>query len=322
MLRWFLRDPIVASGLQRDAAMRTALIVAALGIACVSLSACGDASTSSGPLRRGNQSTIGGGVNDGQDDSSQNTPDQGNPNADAKPPAPTTPGTSTGEMGVTVANATPASDLGDKVDITVNVEPKAGFKGNADLSVTGLPAGVTATFSPTQAVLNTTAVPVKLTLTVAMTAVPSAAGASSALVITAKSGTVTATANANFKVNPKAKLTIPMNIDALRTTGTKFLDQWGTTFGANPTPLKTQTGNPIVFTVFNADSKQHIVHGNNGFAHGSTTAGQEVQPNAYEMLNGVPRTRSLPAGSNVNGYPHEGTNGTSAGFQIQVQAAP
>lgn len=305
--------------------MRTALILAALGTLAVSLAACGDASSSAGTTRRGNgvPSQLGGGVTDGEDDSDQDTPDQGNPNANTPPPPPSGPGTSTGQLGLTLSSATPAAGLGDKVEITVNVEPKQGFTGNADLSVTGLPAGVTATFAPATAnITGAAAVPVKLTLTVAMTAIPSAAGASSALTIAAKQGTINATVPANFKVNPTAKLTIPVNIDALRTTGTKFLDQWGAQFGATPVALKTQTGNPIVFTVFNADSKAHIVHGNNGFTHGSTTAGQEVQPNAYEMLNGAPRTRSLPPGANVNGYPHEGANGQSAGFQIQVQAAP
>ncbi|MBS2016634.1 MAG: hypothetical protein JST00_27370 [Deltaproteobacteria bacterium] len=303
--------------------MRTALILAALGTFAVSLAACGDASTSAGTTRTRPPSQLGGGVDDGQDDSDQDTPDQGNPNANTPPPPPSGTGTTTGQLGLTLSTATPAAGLGDKVELTVNVEPKQGFTGNAELAVTGLPAGVTAAFAPTAANITGTApVAVKLTLTVGLTAIPTAAGQSSALTITAKQGAINATVPANFKVNPTAKLTIPMNIDALRTTGTKFLDQWGKEFGAAPVALKTQTGNPIVFTVFNADSKAHIVHGNNGFTHGSTTAGQEVQPNAFEMLNGAPRTRSLPPGANVNGYPHEGANGQSAGFQIQVQAAP
>lgn len=324
MLREVLRDRSVVSGLQFTTVMRTALILAALGTLAVSLAACGDASSSAGTTRRGGvPSQLGGGVNDGQDDSDQDEPDTGNPNANTPPPAPTGGGTSTGQLGLTLSSATPAAGLGDKVEITVNVEPKTGFTGTAELAVTGLPAGVTAAFEPASAqITGTTAVPVKLTLTVSMAAIPSAAGQASALTITAKQGAINATIPANFKVNPTAKLTIPVNIDALRTTGTKFLDNWGAGFGATPAPLKTQTGNPIVFTVFNADSKQHIVHGNAGFTHGSTTAGQEVQPNAFEMQNGAPRTRSLPPGANVNGYPHEGANGQSAGFQIQVVAAP
>jgi len=323
VLREELRDRSVVSGLQFATVMRTALILAALGTLAVSLAACGDASSSAGTTRRGGvPSQLGGGVNDGQDDSDQDDPDTGNPNANTPPPAPTGGGTSTGQLGLTLSSATPAAGLGDKVEITVNVEPKAGFTGAAEMSVTGLPAGVTALFEPASVTLAQAPVPVKMTITVTTAAIPSAAGASSALTITAKQGAINATAPANFKVNPTAKLTIPVNIDALRTTGTKFLDNWGAGYGATPTALKTQTGNPIVFTVFNADSKQHIVHGNAGFTHGSTTAGQEVQPNAFEMQNGAPRTRSLPPGANVNGYPHEGANGQSAGFQIQVVAAP
>jgi hypothetical protein len=227
-------------------------------------------------------------------------------------------------MVVTLSSATPAVDLGEQIELTVTVEPKGGFKGEADLTATGLPAGVVATITPAKITLNTTAGTAKLLIKVPVNAVPSAPGTSSPLVVTARSASAPApaTANANFKVNPKLKLVIPVNIDALRSTGTKFLDQWGTSFGATPQPLQTQAGNGIVVTVFNADSKQHIVHGNNGFAHGDTTAGQEIKPNAFEMQNGAPRTRTLSPGANVNGYPHEGSAGASAGFRIQVNAVP
>jgi hypothetical protein len=92
------------------------------------------------------------------------------------------------------------------------------------------------------------------------------------------------------------------------------------TLGATPQPLSTQTGNPIVFTVYNGDSVGHIVHGNNGFTHGDTAA--NIPPNSFEMLNGAPRTRTLAPGGTPNGYPHEGAAGASAGFQIRINAAP
>ena len=323
-LRATLRDLIMASGLQFETVMRTALVVACLGVLTASLVGCGDASSSAGIVRRGGPpSTIAGGETDGQEtDGSEDDVDNGNPNANAPPQAPSSTGTGSSAFDMALSTNTPAVDLGESLDLDVTITPKAGATGNADLSVTGLPDGVTATFAPAQIALGAAPVKSKLTLKAAVTTVPSAAGASAPIVVTGKSGAVTATANANFKINPKAKLTIPVNIDALRTTGTKFLDQWGREFGAAPLAMKTQQGNPIVFTVFNADSKPHIVHGNNGFAHGSTTAGQEVQPGAFEMQNGAPRTRSLNPGANVNGYPHEGGAGQSAGFQISVQQAP
>jgi hypothetical protein len=300
--------------------MRNVLCSVLVGLgtlASLSLAACGDASTSSGIHRQpeigpvDNEPTIG-----------ANATDPGNPNASTPPPPPATPGTSAAQIAVTLSSATPAADLGGQIELTVTVQPQPGFTGDATLTATGLPAGATGTFTPATVTLNTTAMTSKLLIKVPVTAVPSPVGGSSPIVVTATSAAVTATANANFKVNPKLLLTIPTNIDALRSTGTKFIDQWGPAFGANPTPLSTQAGNGIVVTVFNADSKIHIVHGNNGFAHGSTTAGEEVQPNALEMQGGAPRTRTFLPGANVNGYPHEGAAGASAGFQLSVVAAP
>jgi len=308
------------------------LVVGAVSLSLL-LVACGDASSSSGVQRRPNPTLPGG--DDGQESVGENAPDPGNPNADALPPKPATPGQSTGEIGVTLSSATPAVDLGDQVELTVTIEPKAGFKGDADLTATGLPEGATATFTPAKVTLNATAMTAKMLLKVPVTAVPSAPGASSAVAITATSGAVKASANASFKINPKLKLTIPLNINALRSTGTKFIDQWGPAFGATPTALKTQTGNPIVVTVYNADSQGHIVHGNAGFAHGATTyldaAGNQqnalIGPNTFEPSvagnpASPPRTRTFAPGAAVNGYPHEGGAGASAGFQLSVVAAP
>lgn len=304
--------------------MRNALSLV-VGVATLSLlvAACGDASTSSGNQRRPNPTLLGNGVDDGQATDGEDAVDKGNPNAGATPPPPTSAGTPGDAMALAVSTATPTVDLGGTTDVTVTITPKAGATGDADLTVTGLPAGASAAFVPAKVTLGTAPVTAKLTITVPVTATPTAPGGSAAVVVTAKVGTGTpATANMSFKTNPAAKLTIPLNIDALRSTGTLFLDQWGAAFGANPTPLQTQAGNGIVFTVYNADSKAHIVHGNNGFAHGSTTAGQEVQPNAFELQNAVPRTRTFLPGAAVNGYPHEGGAGPSAGFRFTVIAAP
>lgn len=301
--------------------MRNALYLVVGAVSLSLFAACGDASSSSGIQRRPNPN-LAGGVDDGLPADGENAVDPGNPNANTPPPAPTNPGQAAGEMAVTLSSATPLVNLGDQVEITVTVEPKAAFKGDADLTVSGLPAGATGTFTPAKVTLNTTPVTAKLLIKVPVTAAPTAPGGSSPVVISAKSGTITATANASFKVNPKMKLTIPLNIDALRSTGTLFLDQWGPAFGANPAALQTQAANGIVVTVFNADSKLHIVHGNAGFAHGSTTAGQEIQPNAFELVGGVPRERTFLPGANVNGYPHEGAAGASAGFRFSVVAAP
>ncbi len=305
--------------------MRKALSLALLGIATASLFACSDAGVGTGGYasRRAGQPPPPGSAqdHDPSDTDGADDTDPGNPNANTPPPAPNEQGTTAGQLGVSLSTNTPAVDLGQSIDIDVTIDPKNGFNGTVELSATGVPAGATATFTPASVAASTAPVKAKLSIKAALTAVPSAPNTSSAIVVSAKSGSITATANANFKINPKATLTIPMNIDALRAAnmGTVYRDEWGATFGANPTPLKTQAGNGIVFTVFNADSKSHIVHGANGFAHGDTN--NPIAPNAFEMQNGAPRTRTLNVGANVNGYPHEGANGPSASFRIQIQDA-
>jgi hypothetical protein len=309
--------------------MRNALLVAipVLALASLSMIGCGDASSSTGIQRnRGPNIPAPGAVQDHDPNAPPEPADPANPNASTPPPAPTTPGTAAGTLAVTVDNATPATDLGTSIDLTVTVEPKAGFKGDADLTVTGLPTGATGTFSPAKVTLNTTPVTSKLTVKVAASTAPSAAGAASALVIKASApglngaAATEATANANFKVNPKITMTIPVNADAMRAAvGTRYVDGWfGPMFGSAPAPLQTQVGNPIVVVVKNADSVPHIVHGNAGFVHGDTA-------NPVPAGGIDPKTRTLnPANGTLNtsGYLHEGANGTSESFRITVNAIP
>jgi hypothetical protein len=311
--------------------MRNALLVAipVLALASLSMIGCGDASSSTGIQRnRGPSAGIpaAGEAQTHDPNAPDEAADPANPNASTPPPAPATPGTVAGTLAVTVDNATPATDLGTSIDLTVTVEPKAGFKGEAGLTVTGLPTGATGTFAPPSVTLNTTPVTSKLTIKVAASTAPSAAGAASAIVIKATSpavngGTATeASANANFKVNPKITMTIPVNADAMRAAvGTRYVDGWfGPMFGSAPAPLQTQVGNPIVVVVKNADSVPHIVHGNAGFVHGDTA-------NPVPAGGIDPKTRTLnPANGTLNtsGYLHEGANGTSESFRITVNAIP
>ncbi len=304
--------------------MRTSLLVALASILTVSAVGCMDANDGSTlGSRRARRTTAPPevGAADDHDDSDsedENSTDVGNPNADTKPDAPSTPGTAAPEFALTLAQNTPTVDLGESVDLDVTIEPKNGFTGNVDLTVTGLPAGATA--AATTATVGAAGTTAKIKITAAVDAVATAPNTSSALVITGKSGNVSATANANFKIAPKLKLTIPVNVDALRAASVQYRDEWGSAFGASPKALRTQQGNGIVVTVFNADSKAHIVHGANGFAHGNT--GAPIQPNAFEMANGAPRTRTLNVGTNANGYPHDGAQGVGASFRIRVEEAP
>ncbi len=300
--------------------MRKALVLGLLTLGTLVMFGCSDDGGTGGYAMRRNNAPPPAGTPEehGDDAEDEDKNDPTNPNADTTPPPPGGTGTTTGNFGIALANNTPAVDLGDKIEIDVTVDAKNGFKGDVDVTATGLPAGATA--APLKISVTGATATGKLAISADVTAVPSAAGQSSALTITAKSGTATATAPANFKINPRVKLTIPLNIDALRAAQTTYRDEWGTAFGATPTPLKTQAGNPISVVVFNADSKQHIIHGENGFAHGSTTAGNEIKPNAYEMTNGQPRVRNLNPGVNARGYPHDGAQGVGASFRISVQA--
>jgi hypothetical protein len=311
----------VASALHSVPNMRNALLIA-IGLASVSILAvgCGDASTSTIQRGRGATGIPAPGTDQMHDPNAPDEPaDPVNPNATTLPPAPATAGVAAGTLAVTVDNATPAADLGGTVDVTVSVEPKAGFTGTATLSVTGLPTGATATFAPPTVTLNTTAVTSKLTITVPATAAPSEAATPAALVITATApgaagaAPVVATANANFKVNPKITMTIPVNADAMRAAvGTRYVDGWfGPMFGTAPQSLQTQADNPITVVVKNADSVSHIVHGNAGFVHGDTAV--PVPPGAVD-----PKNRTLKAGVMTSGYLHEGANGTSESFRITV----
>jgi hypothetical protein len=319
--------------------MRNALVVAVVGLVTVCLAGCGDADTAGGGIPRG-RSTVGAGSASGAgsvsgaagsnaaglpNDSSEepgapaDADNPANPNSSSTPSAPATPGTTAGELAVTLSTATPSTDLGTSLDLTVTVEPKQNFKGEAALSVTGLPAGVVATFSPAKVTLNTTAAKSKLTLQVPYGTLPSAKDAASAIVVKAAAGAVEATANANFKVNPRVTLTIPVNAAALIAAGggAQNVDGWGgPTFGANATPLQTQVGNGITFIVKNADSTPHEVHGQGGFPHGDV----KVAPGGVD-----PKSRVLnPANGTINasGYIHGEANGTAVGFKVIVKPAP
>ena len=199
--------------------------------------ACGDASSSSGSRLRGGYVPVAGEPTDHDpNDVDTGSTDPGNPNATTPPSAPTTAGANAEQFGITLSTATPAVDLGADVSVDVSVSQKNGFTGPVELAATGLPAGVTATFSPATVTVGAAPVTAKLVLAAAYAATPSAPNASSAIQVVAKSGQGQATANANFKVNPRMTLTIPMNVDALRAAnvGTQFRNEWGTAFGAAP----------------------------------------------------------------------------------------
>lgn len=297
--------------------MRTLSVLGVLAVVSFAVG-CGDASSPTS-LRRGVPSPGEQVDHDTDATEGENDVDPGNPNANTPPPPPGAGGQAGASFSVALSTNTPASDMDASTTIDVTLTPTQGFTGPVNVTATGLPANVTAD----PLTINVGAGPATgtLTLRVAPGAVASPPNSGYPIQIVATSGQTSASAPANFKVNPKITLRIPMNIDALRQAGagTVYRNEWGAAFGANPVPLRTQAGNGIVVQVFNADSAPHIIHGANGFAHGDT--GNPIPPNSFEMQNGAPRLRTLNVGANSNGYPHEGANGPSASFRISVQAA-
>jgi hypothetical protein len=80
---------------------------------------CGDASSSTG-IQRGHGAVI---PNDPSElpGAPQDPNSNPNPNATTPPPAPTSPGTAAGQLEVALSTATPSTDLGTSLDITVTV---------------------------------------------------------------------------------------------------------------------------------------------------------------------------------------------------------
>lgn len=216
-----------------------------------------------------------------------------------------------------IGSTTPTVGLGESTDIDVTVEPKGGFSGSVELSLSGLPAGVTA--APATIRIGPAPGATKLTVKADVTAAVTPVSQNVPLVITARAGAAAATANANFKVAPRVRITIPVNVDALR-GASQLRTEYGEAFGPNTQSLRTQPGNGIVVTIFNADSKPHVIHGPGGaFPHGNT--GAPIQPNSFESNNGAVRTRTLNVGTDATAYLHEGTAGQGASFRVRVTAA-
>ncbi len=298
-------------------------MLAFLSVASIAAVACADTTNSSGLTSRRYRKNVpaaGTAANHDDDDTEgEDETDVGNPNAESKPSGPSSTGTSSGQYSVSIAESAPTIGLGDILELAVSVTPKGSFSGPVELTVSGLPQGATAT-PTTVTVSGSSPVTGKIRIKTAVDTVVSAPGASSPIVVTAKSSSVSATANANLKVAPRLKLTIPVNVDALRAATVQYRDEWGEGLGATQKNLRTQQGNGIVVTVFNADSRPHIIHGNSGFAHGDTSA--PIPPNSMEETNGAPRTRTLSVGANTSGYLHEGINGEGASFRFRVVQAP
>jgi hypothetical protein len=219
---------------------------------------------------------------------------------------------------ITLGSTTSNVNLGEKVDIDVIVASADTFAGTVDLRVTGLSAGVTAT--PVRVSLVAGPARAKLTLAAEVTANVTPRNTSVPITVVATSGAEQATAPASFQVMPNLTIYIPRDVQALYTApGGPLRPEWGEAFGPANRPLRTQPGNPIVISIFNNDTKPHIIHGPGGsFPHGDFD--RAIQPNAFEMKNGNVRTRTLKVGDSATAYIHGEPNSTNATFKVSVAA--
>jgi hypothetical protein len=109
--------------------------------------------------------------------------------------------------------------------ITVSVIPRGGFKGAVSLTVSGLPAGVTATFSPAR---------IAGTSTMTLTADSSASPAKSTLTITGASGSLSHTATIPLTITAVAKGTVAVDLSTAYNANGIYTD--GKTFTAEASP--------------------------------------------------------------------------------------
>jgi hypothetical protein len=319
-------DP-VGSPFAKRGDMRTALILAFASMFAATSVACAVETVGSGTSLSKKPKKADDGDDD--DDSTGNVDDDGdregevgprqtgsdpsNPNLPANVPA-STPQAAQG-FSLAVDNPKTSVDLASEATISVTITPKNGFTGTVNLSVDGLPAGVTA--APAS---GTPGTPVTLKL-VSTTSAPISA-ADIPLTVKGVSGAQTATAPTSFRVNNQVTMTIPVNAGALLAAGggAKTVDGWGgDAFGPAATPLLVPAGQKVEVKVKNLDSTPRQIHGpnGNGFAHGN----EQIPPGAYEGGNANPRIRAFGPGVNTSGYLHGPANGNAVGFKLVTKAA-
>lgn len=224
-----------------------------------------------------------------------------------------------GSFAIALASTTPTVNLGETVSVDVTITPADGFVGTVSLDVAGLSTGVTS--APVSvAVSSGISTTVRLELVAAVTADVTPRDATIPITVKATSGAAETTASASFKVMPYLTIYIPRDIAALyQAPGGPLRAEWGEAFGPNNKPLRTQPGNPIVISIFNNDTKPHVLHGpTNAFPHGDLN--NPIQPNSFEMKNGAVRTRTLKVGDSATPYVHGEPNSTNASFKVSVAA--
>lgn len=207
-----------------------------------------------------------------------------------------------GDFSISASAPAMAAELRSDTEIPVTIAT-TDFTGAVELSVDGLPAGVTAVFDPPSVNLagaDATAT-LRLTTTSDMTA------GAFPLVINGTSGAVSKTANINFQVDSVITITIPMGVAGLLNTTNSF--------GAYPTTIKAPTdiaNNPVTVRFFNADGVPRTIHAANdaaGFPHGVDIPAGQFEANV----------RNVTATGTFDYYMHGITGGDTIQGRIVIQ---
>ncbi len=166
-----------------------------------------------------------------------------------------------GSIAVSLPSSADSLRLNEHKDFQVTITPSGGFDGMVQLTVEGMPAGLTATFTPPGAMMAGTApMTATMTITSASDATPNN---TMPLTVTATSGTITSS----------AALTIDLKAELLVTIAT------GVNVGSSGSPNSTAFGSsslPVLFvspgtkvTFVNEDNINHEIHsdGSLGIQH-------------------------------------------------------
>ena len=143
--------------------------------------------------------------------------------------------------------------LNESKSVRLTVTPKNGFNGTATFAITGLPTGVSATFTPATVALTTTAVDVTLTLR-AVSELTGTLGMP--LTLTTSSGTITSSTPLTLDLLQEVLIQIAPGVNL----GTPAAPNT-TAFGAISTSIIfVNPGTKVTF--INMDTRAHEIHVN------------------------------------------------------------
>jgi len=284
--------------------LRLAAASAVIGLALV---ACGDASNNTAGQWHGVGAGLSGNGLPSNSNPSNTQGDGGVAKDSSAPPS--------GSFSVMVGSSTADVELrAATLPIVVTVAP-TNFTGAVVLTVTGLPAGVTATFDKQSVnVSGNAGASASLTLTTMST---TAVGPIAAM-ITATSGSSTQSSALTLNVKPILTINIPMNVDAMKgTPGNPSKNVFGT-FPIMITAPANLGANPIQVKIYNADSAGHCIHASNpnqGFPHDPVTNGVCNALTQKGQFDG--QARAITAAGTYTFYLHD--QGDLTEGQIKVQ---